>query len=195
MKTALRKGGEGRPEHLHRQHRRRPARLGDLPEDAPTTPMDGVVILDQSLPGGSAAPYNRATPPPTRSATGSGSTTRSRAAARATATTSPTPRPRPVAGVRLPGRPRHLHGSPGTRPDQELHGLHRRLLHEHLHGRPGHPHAGRSGRPTAPASDRSACLRRHRATMSRHSTPPRPRPQARGLGMSFRGDRLRWPRL
>ncbi len=70
------------------------------------------------------------------------STTRSRAAARARATTSTTPRPRrrrPSAArpAATPAR------RTGARPDQELHGLHRRLVHEHVHRRPGHPDAGR----------------------------------------------------
>ena len=51
-------GRQERPQHLHGQPRRRPAGLGDLPHATPVDPMDGVVMLDQSLPGGSAAPYN-----------------------------------------------------------------------------------------------------------------------------------------
>ena len=81
-------GRHGRPEHLHRQPRRRPARLGDVPED-------GVRHLRRRRhprPVAARAARRRrttwATPRRTRSATGWASTTRSRAAAPAPATRS-----------------------------------------------------------------------------------------------------------
>ena len=65
--------------------------------------IDGVVILDESMPGGvtpttrrAPGPTARATPSPTRSATGCCSTTPSPAAAAPPATGSPTPRRRPT---------------------------------------------------------------------------------------------------
>ena len=58
-KNALRKGGAGDLNLYTREHRRRPARLGDVPVGLRRQPeVDGVVILNTSLPGGSAAPYN-----------------------------------------------------------------------------------------------------------------------------------------
>src|SRR5262249_8238666 len=52
---------------------------------------------------------------------------------------------RALAGVRLPGGPRHVHRQkvPGPGPDHELHGLHGRRVHGQLHGRPVRAHAGR----------------------------------------------------
>ena len=114
-------------------------------------------------PAAAPRPTTWATPPPTRSATGSACTTRSRAAA-------PEERPgrghagREVGGVRLPDRPRHLprRAPAGPRPDHQLHGLHRRRLHEHLHRRPGVAH----GQP-APAVPTHAVT--EAATISRSS--------------------------
>ena len=118
-KTALRQGTADDLNIYTRQPRRRPARLGDVPvelrSDAELTTAS--CVLYSSLPGGSrGARTTWATPAPTRSATGWASTTRSRAAAAGAATTSPTPRPRSRAGVRLPGRPRHLHRPAGLDP-------------------------------------------------------------------------------
>ena len=52
---------------------------------------------------------------------------------------------RGLAGVRLPERAQHLL-EPRQRPDHELHGLHRRLVHVRVHRRPGHPHGRAVGR-------------------------------------------------
>ena len=59
-KTALRKGGAGDAQHLHRQPGRRPPRLGDLPvaTTRATPRWTAWSCCTRSLPGGAAAPYN-----------------------------------------------------------------------------------------------------------------------------------------
>ena len=140
MKTALRKGTKGDLNLYIDQPRRRPAGWATVPDDERTTTLDGVVVLDSSLPGGSRGalqpgrhrdprdrPLGRALPHVPGRLLGQRRLRRRHAG-------------RGLAGVRVPDGPRHLHGHrPG--PDQELHGLHRRLLHEHLHRGPDHPHA------------------------------------------------------
>ena len=72
-------------------------------------PMDGVVILTElAARRRRRRRTTRATPPRTRSATGSASTTRSRAAV-GQGDSRHRHAGRDVAGLRLPGRPRHLH--------------------------------------------------------------------------------------
>ena len=144
MKNALRMGGK---DDLNIYT----ANLGDdllgwatFPKATVDT-YDGVVMLDQSLPGGT----RRAVQP------GRHRHPRGRPLAE------PLPhvpgrlhglgRPRlrhpgrDLGGLRLPDGPRHLHRA-RHRPDQELHGLHRRRLHGPVHRGPGHPDAERLDR-------------------------------------------------
>ena len=103
--------------------------------------MDGVVILYASLPGGSAAPVQprRHRDPRGRPLDGPLPHVPGRLHQDpTTAITATRPqRSRPPTVARPAATP--ARGTPGHRPDHQLHGLHRRLVHEHVHRRPGSP--------------------------------------------------------
>ncbi len=99
--------------------------------------IDGVVLLDESMPGGTAGKY--ALGDTLTHEVGhwlmlehtffAGCSARGDSVADTPA--------RGASAVRLPDRRRHLHG-PRQGPDPQLHGLHAGLLHEHVH-RPARP--------------------------------------------------------
>ena len=114
MKAALREGGKDTLNFYTGEHRRRPARLGDLP--AAEADQRRRRRRARRVAAGRHRRHRtpRATPAPTRSATGWASTTPSRVAATARATTSPTPRPRRRPPFGCPTGARHLHTRRGS---------------------------------------------------------------------------------
>ena len=99
--------------------------------------IDGVVMLDESMPGGTAGKYSE------------GDTlthevghwlmlehTFKHGCSRVRRLRRPTPRARPAPQFDCPVGADTC-AAPGPRPDPQLHGLHAGLLHEHVHPRPG----------------------------------------------------------